>query len=237
MFAYRAKLGIIYPAPGIIAEHEFFSVLPEGITICTTRIPLLETTSKGLSQMLEHASEAGALLAQAAVDIIAFLCTSGSLINGVGFDLELAQKISSHTGIKVITTATAVLEALNFFKAKKLLVLTPYTEEINKLEMKFLEGNGFEVLAIKGLGISDSRQMGDVDPGIIYRFCKNNYHSEADVLFISCTGIPTFSIINSLEEDIGIPVISSNQVSLWSMLKHSGVKSVIPKLGVLFSGK
>ena len=73
IFGYRAKLGIIIPAPGLVIEPEFFSVIPRGVTICTTRIPLTRTTPEGLMEMLDHAREAGKLLSQAHVDVLGLL--------------------------------------------------------------------------------------------------------------------------------------------------------------------
>jgi maleate isomerase len=235
MFGYRAKLGILYPAPGFVVEPEFFSVLPEGVTVCTTRIPLAQTTPEGLVDMATHACEAGKLLAQARVDVIGFLCTSGSFVEGVGFDRRLASEIRACTGIETVTTSTSVVEAINVVMGKKLVVVTPYSQEINELEQMFLEGNGFEVLGITGLNITDPYLMGQVDPGRIYRLSRDLWTKDADALLISCTGIETFSIIETLERDLEKPVITSNQASLWHMLRIAGVRASIPKLGSLFS--
>ena len=42
-------------------------------------------------------------------------------------------------------------------------------------------------------------------------------------------------IIPLLETDWGLPVITSNQATLWACLRHSGVKDVIPSLGRLLT--
>jgi len=235
MFGCRAKLGIIIPAPGHVIEPEFFSVIPDGVTICTTRIPLTRTTTEGLMEMLEYAREAGKLLSQARVDVLGLLCTSGSLVQGVGFDRDLSSGIKEYTGIETVATATSITKALKSLDAKKIVVATPYSDEINRLEQAFLESNGFDVLAIEGMGITDPFQMGMVDPDETCRLAQRLWGEDADALFISCTGIATFSIIRQLEEDIGKPVVTSNQASLWHMLQVVGVEAKIPDLGILFS--
>jgi len=234
MFGYRAKLGIIIPAPGLVIEPELSSVIPEGVTICTTRIPLTQTTPQGLIEMLDYAREAGKLLSQARVDVLGLLCTSGTLVKGAGFDKELSTGLKEYTGIKTVVTSTSVTEALRVLQAKRIVVATPYSEEINHLEKAFLEANGFQVLAIKGMGITEPYRMGLVNPGDTYRLARTLWRSDADALFISCTGIATFSIIKELEEDIGKPVITSNQASLWHMLQAVGVHAHIPELGTVF---
>jgi maleate isomerase len=49
--------------------------------------------------------------------------------------------------------------------------------------------------------------------------------SDVDGLFISCTNFRTFEIIESLSLDLGKPVITSNQASLWMALKMGGIPS------------
>ena len=184
--------------------------------------------------MLKHACDAGKLLAQARVDVIGFLCTSGSLVKGTGFERELASQIRSCTGIDSVTTATAVVDALNALGAKKICVATPYCREVYELERAFLEGNGFEVLAINGLDITDPYLMGEVTSKEVYQLCRQVFKPDTDALFVSCTGLATFHLIRYLEEDFGKPVVTSNQASLWAMLGNAGVKASIPYLGTLF---
>jgi maleate isomerase len=236
MFGWRARLGIIYPAPAVVAEPEFFSVLPDSISICTTRVPLLQTTFEGLLKTLEHVLEAGRLLAQARVNIIGFLCTVGSLVKGEKFDKKLSSDIKEATGIKAVTTATSVAEALRFLKAKRIIVATPYTDDINTLEKSFLEDQGFEVLTIEGLGLSDPDAIRDVKPWEVYHLSRKIWRKNADALFVSCTGIETFSIIQALEDDFSKPVITSNQASLWYMLKTIGINICIQEKGRLLKG-
>ena len=53
-------------------------------------------------------------------------------------------------------------------------------------------------------------------------------------MFISCTGLHVDSIIDSLEQELGKPVLTSNQCGLWGSLRAIGVKDFIPGLGQLF---
>ena len=43
-----------------------------------------------------------------------------------------------------------------------------------------------------------------------------------DALFLSCTNLRTLDIIEKLEAETGLPVLSSNQVLAWHMAKLSG---------------
>ena len=55
----------------------------------------------------------------------------------------------------------------------------------------------------------------------------------AQALFISCTALPALSIIEKLENKLGILVLSSNQTLIWNTLKSIGVKNKINGFGKL----
>ena len=231
---WRGKIGLIFPAPGGAPDFEFHEWAPEGVGIFITRVPFEVVTVEGLSQMGEFVEEAAALVAQAKVDLILFACTTGSLVKGVGYDQELIKRIEKRTGIPALTTSTAVVEALNTMKMKRIAIATPYSDWVNQAERKFLEDSGFEVSTIKGLGNVEPTAMPEVQYEVMYRLAKEVFNPDVDGLFISCTGIGVFDIIEILEEDLSKPVISSNQASLWAALRKLEIGTKIPGLGQLF---
>jgi len=58
---------------------------------------------------------------------------------------------------------------------------------------------------------------------------------EADAVFISCTSVRTFEIIAPLERDLGKPVISSNQATIWHALRKTGIRDTIEGYGRLLT--
>jgi maleate isomerase len=111
-----------------------------GISVHTARIPLVEVTVNALSAMEKETQTAACLLKDVAVDAVAFACTSGSLVKGLGHDEELAQKIQSITNCPVVVTAGAVGDALRGMDARQICLVTPYVDEVNKKEVEFLLG-------------------------------------------------------------------------------------------------
>jgi len=206
-------------------EAEFARYAPEGVSVHTTRLPLEEVTLVELIRMAERLEEASKLLADARVNIIAYGCTTGSLIKGKGYDEELEERIRKAIGIPAVTTSRAVLDALRAKGLKKIVVATPYTEEINEKEKEFLSNNGFKVCAIRGLGLVKNLEIGMQEPHVAYRLGRELMirHPEADGLFISCTNFRTLEIIPILSQEIGKPVITSNQATLWRVLKEMNI--------------
>ena len=76
-----------------INEHETEKLLPRGISVHYTRIPLKRPTYEELLHLADHVEEAAGLLADAKVDIIAFKCTAGSVIKVGGYDQERIDRI------------------------------------------------------------------------------------------------------------------------------------------------
>lgn len=233
MYGWRGRIGLIVPSSNTTMEMELHEALPEGVSLHTARMPLKGVTEEELLKMSALAVESAKLLKDADVDIILYGCTSGSFIGGENFENELEDRIENEVKLPVITTSSAVLAALNALEAQQVLILTPYTEEINKREREFLEANEFEVLDIRGMGIVENTKIGRLEPYEAYRLAKAMFTEEADALFISCTNFRTFEVIEELEDDLGIPVVTSNQASLWYALRELEINESILGLGTL----
>ena len=233
MYGWRGRVGLLIPSSNTTMEKEFKKVLPGGVSLHTARVRLKKVTVKELEVMEEHLLDATDRLADAKVDIIVFGCTTGSLIKGYRYDLELSDKITKNTGILALTTSTAVVEGLEKLKIKKVCIATPYIKEVNEKEEKFFTDKGFKVINIKGLEYTENTRIGNLDPGIAYKLAKETYTSECDGIFISCTNFRTMEIIETLEKDLEKPVISSNQATFWATLKRLNIKEQIENYGSL----
>jgi len=232
---WRAKIGIIIPPTGYNFQGEFHALAPSGVGIITSCIPLERATAECLIEMEDYVEEAAKVLKGGQPDLIVFGCTSGSLVLGPGSDIALAKRIEKVSETRALVTSSAVVEALKRLKIKKLIVATPYIDEIDKLEKNYLEAMGFEVLKIEGLGISDTQEIVSLNPTLWYRFIKEIYTPSCDGIFISCTGIQTMGIIESIEKDFMRPVVTSTQATLWAALEMLGIKESVNSSGKLWS--
>jgi maleate isomerase len=213
------RLGLIIPSVNTTMEYEFHTMLPEGFTIHTARLKIKSVTLEGLAEMESKVEEEAIKLADAEVDIIGYGCTSGSLFRGLGHDKMLEERIERVTGKPAVATAGAVVAALKALGVRRVSVATPYIDEINDLERRFLQANGFDVVDLKGLQLIDGLKIGRISSRTTYQLISKLKCEEADGIFISCTNFPTINIIKRLESRIGKPVISSNTATLWAMLK------------------
>jgi maleate isomerase len=226
LYGWRARIGLIVPSSNTTMEPEMWRLMPKGVSIHVARIMLSKVTVAELLAMEKDVESAAKLLASADVDLVVFGCTTGSLVGGPGYDEKIASVASRASGKPAITTATAVVKALKSLGAKRVALATPYVEEVNEREVRFLEHHGIEVTDVKSLGIVDNLEIGRIPPEHVYRLAKSLDTSQADAVFISCTNLRTIEVIDPLERDIGLPVVSSNTATAWLALKTLGIREV-----------
>ena len=133
-----------------------------------------------------------------------------------------------------MTTAQAITDALDHFGIKKLVLLTPYVQQTNQREVQYLHEAGYQVVHELGLAL-DSDGYIAVTPERWVEVARQNRRSEADGYLLSCTNTRTIEAINDLERELGKPVVTSNQATLWACLKKLGIRSTNHKLGRLFN--
>lgn len=216
------RLGLLIPSSNTTMEIEFREMLPEGFSVHAARMRLREVTVRGLEEMEREAEYEALKLKDADVDVIGYGCTSGSLIKGPGHDEMLERKIEEVTGKPAVATSGAVLRALRALGLSRIAVATPYVDEINEKEVRFIEKNGFEVVDLKALRLSNNLEIGRVAQEKLISLVEALDHGKADGIFISCTNLPTIRSIGFLEKKFGKPVFSSNTATLWAMLRRAG---------------
>lgn len=132
------------------------------------------------------------------------------------------------------------VEAFRALGTKKVAVLTPYPDDTNEAEKKFLEDNGFEVTNIQGMDLTsitfDGRAIRSyADEYFLYQNARRLDLKGADTFFLSCMGLTTMEVVDAIESNLGVPVVTSHQATLWSALRHCRVGAKLPKMGKLFT--
>lgn len=236
MFGWRAKVGLIVPSTNTASEPEFWRFAPPGVSIHGARMhgdntrPPLER----LASMAPYARQAVIDLASAEVDVIVYGCTSGSFFRGRAWDLEYSEELAAIGGRPVVTTARASVEAMNALGVKTVCLATPYTDRVNAKLLPYLEEHGIKVLSVRGLQLTSALDSARVTPEQIFQLVREAWNPEADGLFFPCTGVVMAELIATLEEDLGKPVLSANQVSFWAAMNRCGVQPRIKAFGRLF---
>lgn len=209
-------------------------MLPEGVSLHTTRLKLAGSGRDQLLAMAEKVEEGAGLLVDAGVDLIAFHCTAVSTFDPT-MEEKLKERISSTSKKPATATSEALVAAFRTLGARRIVLISPYHRDINKREVAFFAYHDITVLRDIGLDLAGAAAYARLEPGDWYRLAVANQHAEADAYFLSCTTIRSTPIISALERDLGKPVVTSNQALAWHALRIGGVRDPMPGFGELFT--
>ena len=231
-YGERARIGMLVPSGNVIVEPQVKAMLPRGVGVCTTRLPLKGSSEAELMAMVENLEPAARLLADARVNLIAFNCTAVSTFSKT-MEAEIKTRIEGATRIPANATSEALVAALAAVSSHRVVLLTPYTPAVNEREVAFLEREGLEVLSETGLGINFNSEMAALPPQTWIDLALRHRDMRAEAYLISCTAIRSAEVIEVLERELQRPVITSNQALVWHCLRQMGIDDSVAGFGML----
>ncbi len=235
MIMYGTKqLGVLVPSGNSVAETELRAMLPDEVTMLTTRLALRGSSEAALLAMLTDLDNAASLLGHAEPDLIAFHCTAVSTF-APHLAGEIRDRITAATGRPAIATADAILAAFRALQTRRVLLVTPYIQPVHQREIDYLAANGLTVTGGNCLGVDTNTEMARITPdAIAAQVHQAALGVSADACFISCTAIRSAGLIADLEASLGMPVITSNQVLVWHALRMLGSDRTVTGFGQIF---
>ncbi len=236
-YGWRAKIGVIVPPTNTVNEAEWNLMAPDGVTIHAARMALhLDTSSDaGKAALYADVERTVSDLAEAGLDAIAYGCTAGSMVQPA---TALGDFMTKASGTNSVTTAASIVAALDAMGVKRIAVATPYHDALNDHEVVFLEGAGFEVVHIQGLGIGaggpeEYPQIARTEQSDIEDHILKSDREGAEAMVVSCTDFPVLGLIVGLETTLAKPVITSNQATFWAALRVAGIDDRFENYGKL----
>jgi len=212
-------------------EYEFGQMAGPYTSIHAQRIKHTDDSEKSLLWLSTQAPQAAELLSHAKVQAICHGCTASGFLKTPQEDLDQAKELTAQTQIPCVTSAASIVGALRAVSAQKISVASPYEPRLNERVKIYLELAGFEVLAIAGLG---TQAHGSISAPVIKALAHEVMRTNTEALFISCSNFRTLGLITELENELGRPVITSNQASMWGALRSMNDLRTIKHAGKLF---
>ncbi len=240
MYGWKGKIGLLVPAGNRVILPEFYKVSPPGIAFFETRMTVEGAWISEASNfaMIENAERGLEELKICKVDVCALACTATSFLKGRKWDETFAEEAQTRIGIPVTTTALSLLEALSVIKKKRISLATPWSSEVNRKAIQYLDESGYEIVGISEQPI-DRLRVNDQPPEWTYSLARKADRESAEALCIFATDLRSLEILQPLEKILGKPVISSNQAILFNTLRILnydqtilGYGSLLEQLGV-----
>jgi maleate isomerase len=234
MRGWRGQIGAVSPTYLDDAE-DWYRVLPEGVNVIFATLGVEDHTPKEFQQAREVVERAArGLVKLGAGAVILGGSPLVTLDKGEGTG-RVALKLEKDSGIPIATSQDAAVLALRTLGIKKLLLVTPYRESLNQGMRAHLEGVGFKVLCLKSALCPGPKEMAELPPELPYRLTKEAFQEspEADGIYIPNPKWQTMEIIEPLETDLKIPVVTTIQASAWWGLRQLKVREAKPGYGRL----
>jgi maleate isomerase len=228
------RVGLLIPSSNTVMEPDFHRNLPPDVSVHTGRMYMETTTVEGEELMLdEHTIPTAQILATANPDMVVYGCTSAGALRGNDYDVELCRRLSEITGAPTISVIESVRHDLKATGGSTVAILTPYVDELNQRIVASVEGDGFQVVAMHGMGITHNFDIASVEPAQIVQFAKDKLGAKlaADILFVSCTNFRALSALSQLRELYGAPVVTSNQAALNAVGRQLSAEPATAKSG------
>jgi len=87
------RIGLLIPSSNTVMEPNFYEMAPNGVTVHSARMRLIDFNQRDLLGMLDDVGRETELLASAGVDAIVYGCSTCSLVGGVDWEAVLVQQI------------------------------------------------------------------------------------------------------------------------------------------------
>ncbi|APX25711.1 MAG: Asp/Glu racemase [Rhodobacteraceae bacterium] len=220
----RPALGLVVLQSDETVEADMRRLLPQRANLMVSRVPSgAEVTPETLTAMEAHLGQAAALFPPwARFQAIGYACTSGTAQIGVP---HVAAQISAVVRTEAVTEpVSALIAACRALGVTRLGLISPYVAPVSARLRAVLAEARIETPAFASFEVAEEARVARIGPGSLRRAAlRVAAEAPVEALFLSCTNLRTLSALPALERELGLPVLSSNQVLAWHMMRLAGL--------------
>ncbi|MEV5914320.1 decarboxylase [Streptomyces sp. WAC 01325] len=233
-------LGFLYP--GHSAEDDYPRI--EQLLASDIRIDLVHTDigedahrvdallRMGSAERLAAGVEA---LRLTGAEAVVWACTSGSFVYGWKGAHEQVRSLAVAAGMPASSTSFAFAHAVQELGVRRVAIGATYPDDVAALFARFLADAGAEVTAVRGSGIITAAEVGTWGEAEVFALAKEADTADAEAVLLPDTALHTAAHIQALENELGKPVLTANQVTVWEALRLTDRRVNAPALGELFT--
>ena len=212
------SLGLIISAGNQTVEPYFREFAPKNLAFFITRIRMGSGGARKPYKIANDVVAAGELLTDAKVDVICLQGTGIVMERGLSGEGELVASICKATKTPTYTAAQAAIEALHAMNMQRIVLINPLSDIAIQREQTYLEALGFAV--IHSIGLGRQKQSARIPSKTWLDAAKNNDRADADGFFLSGSNTTMFEAVERIEKELGKPVVTSVQASLWAGIRR-----------------
>ena len=245
----RRRIGVLTPHADVGPESELRAMAPPHVAIHAARVPFGAMGKGGamdptipLAPVRAFAEPpavdaATAVLAAAPLDVIAFGFTSSAYVIGDEGERAMVARLSDVAdGIPVVATCTASVDVLRALGAARIALIVPpwFDAELVEMGRRYYEAAGFEVVDAHSCGLPSEQTR--IERSALFDWIVADVAPEVDAVVVGGNGFRSVGVIEAIEDALGRPMLTANQVLLWAALGAAGVQtSDVVNYGRLFA--
>lgn len=226
-YGLKARIGVAVPQANPTVEPEFWTVVPYGVSVLTTRLRGSSTDSR--SRLVDYLTNfQGSLDAYetASLDAVGFACTGTSYLIGAREEEERIKRFEDSYGAPIITAAVAIKRAMEELGTRRVALFAPYPDWLISACTDYWMNSGFEIASFGTVtkDTSDTRNVYSVTVEDVLTSIKNMKLEQCDTILLTGTGVPTLRALQQLSITTGKSAVSSNLCLAWALCKAAGVQ-------------
>ncbi|NIR31481.1 MAG: arylmalonate decarboxylase [Gammaproteobacteria bacterium] len=218
------RIGILYPSDGVL-DGELWSFAPPDVSLHFTRIRFPEhpVTLEFVVSLVEDPDirHGAANLRQIQPAVVAYACTCVSFARGPRGDRPIIEAIEDAAGAPATTTSTALAAACHSLRLRRVALAAPYVAEITERLRAFLKDTGVDAVSVKTLGLLGG--VARVSAGEVIELVRSVDSDAAEGIVVANTNLSTLRAVTALERELGKPVVTANQATIWHACRLAGV--------------
>ncbi|AWW39419.1 MULTISPECIES: maleate cis-trans isomerase family protein [Streptomyces] len=168
-------------------------------------------------------------------EAVVWACTSGSFVLGWQGAHEQVRALARSAGTPASSTSFAFVHAVQEIGARRVAVGATYPDDVASLFAEFLRAGGTEVTGVRSSGIITAAEVGTWQEAELFALARAADDPDADAVLLPDTALHTAAYLPQLEKDLGKPVLTANQVTVWEALRLTDRRVNAPQLGSLFT--
>lgn len=242
-YGWRARIGLLQPGRANPNHpYEFYMVAPQGVTLIHVGLqefsdPRGEFLSEeSLRRPIDRIAQGVRLLVNENASAIIQAGVPHITVRGWGVEQELRAEVAALTSVPFIMDPHACVDAMQALNMTRVLMVSPFTDEASKHVIAYMGHAGVQVVAAHRV-VPQHTGIQGTSLGYVYQEAKAAYEAlneKVDGIWLPGAAMPTLGIISTIEQDLGLPVVSSKQAICWAALRAARVYEPVPDRGSLF---
>jgi len=236
----RAVFGVIVPSTNTVVEHDYWRAGIQGVAYRAGSMYIADPNMAGddgfqdlLVQIRASIDTAVRDALTAEPDRLVMGMSAETFWGGVEGNAAFEQRLRERTGLPITTGASSCRVALETLGVRRISVFSPYQPVADREVGRFFREAGFDVAAITGLRCETATDIAKVGEQRLREVVAEIDDPDVEAIVQVGTNLSFVAQAETLEAELGKPVIAINAATLWHALREHGIDDRVSGSGVL----